>query len=300
MKFYLVTNRNKDTELEITLKIAAFLNKKGGSVFTDSFLKEAFASSESRYISGYLSEDNVPDDIDAVIVIGGDGTILRAAKRFCKKGFPIVGINLGKIGYMAELEVSECELLNALFDIENGEKVKIDERMMLSCKVIRNSCEVFSGECLNEVVVAKGDVSRMIDLSLSHDGETLADYQCDGVIAATPTGSTAYSMSAGGPIIDPKIECISVLPLSPYLCINSSPIIFSKDSVIELEYRCVRQNSAYVSLDGEKAYQLSDCDKVIISASPYTTKLLRFKKSDFYKLLNAKLASRISELADKI
>jgi NAD+ kinase len=106
-------------------------------------------------------------------------------------------------------------------------------------------------------------------------------------------------MSAGGAIIDPKIECISMLPLSPYLSINSSPIIFSKDTKLEFVYRCVRHNSAYIALDGGESIKLSDGDRVIITESPYTTKLLRFKKTDFYRLLNTKLANRISELAQR-
>jgi NAD+ kinase len=218
----------------------------------------------------------------------------------CKLDVPIVGINLGKVGYMAELEVDEYEILSSLLCKEKtNDAVKTDSRMMLSCNVLRDGKIVFSGECLNEAVIAKGDISRMIDLTLEVDGEVLADYQCDGIIAATPTGSTAYSMSAGGAIIDPKIECISMLPLSPYLSINSSPIIFSKDTKLEFVYRCVRHNSAYLSLDGGESIKLSDGDRVIITESPYTTKLLRFKKTDFYKLLNTKLANRISELAQR-
>jgi len=219
----------------------------------------------------------------------------------CKLDIPIVGINLGKVGYMAELEVNEYEILSSLLlnAGNSSETVKTDARMMLSCNVFRDEKLVFSGECLNEAVIAKGDISRMIDLTLAVDGEVLTDYQCDGVIAATPTGSTAYSMSAGGAIIDPKIECISVLPLSPYLSINSSPIIFSKDTKLEFVYRCVRHNSAYLSIDGGESIRLFDGDRIIITESPYTTKLLRFKKTDFYKLLNAKLANRISELAQR-
>ena len=106
-------------------------------------------------------------------------------------------------------------------------------------------------------------------------------------------------MSAGGAIIEPKIECISVVPLCPYLCINSSPIIFSKESVIEIRYKEQRGNSAYISVDGEEGFRLMDGDTIVISKAEHNTKLLRFKKTDFYKLLNTKLTNRISELADK-
>ncbi len=300
MNFYLFINEKKDTGLSVTTRVIDFLSEHKANIFLDNSLFSKLDITRQKAVLTY-SEGFIPADIDVAIVIGGDGTILRAAKLMCKYDIPVVGINLGKVGYMAELEVNECELLSALFsdDEEVSKGVMLDERMMLSCKVVRADKIVFSGECLNEAVIAKGDISRMIDLGLSVDGENLAEYQCDGVIAATPTGSTAYSMSAGGAIIDPKIECISVLPLSPYLSINSSPIIFSKGSTIEFVYHCVRHNSAYVSIDGGESIPLSDGDRIIVSESEYTTKLLRFKKTDFYKLLNAKLANRISELAER-
>ncbi len=300
MNFYLFINEKKDIGLSVTARVIDFLSEHNVSIFIDASTFSKLNCVRQKAVITHKSE-LFPSGIDAAIVIGGDGTILRAAKLLCKEDIPIVGINLGKVGYMAELEVDECELLSALFSDDDAvsKSVKLDERMMLSCRVVRADETVFSGECLNEAVIAKGDISRMIDLSLSVDGEILAEYQCDGVIAATPTGSTAYSMSAGGAIIDPKIECISVLPLSPYLSINSSPIIFSKGTTIEFVYHCVRDNSAYVSVDGGESIPLSDGDRIIVSESEYTTKLLRFKKTDFYKLLNAKLANRISELAER-
>ena len=297
MNFYLYINEIKDTSLSVTSNVIDFLSDKNVVIFADEDSCENLDSKRKEKLT-FMPKDNICEDMDVAIVIGGDGTILRASKPFCRTKTPIIGINLGKVGYMAELEVDEYDLLEQLFS-ESKSDVIIDERMMLSCKVVRSGQVVFSGECLNETVIAKGDISRMIDLRLCVDGDVVAEYQCDGIIAATPTGSTAYSMSAGGAIIDPKIECISVLPLSPYLSINSSPIIFSKDTEIEFEYRCVRHNSALLSIDGGNKMQLVDGDKIIVSESPYTTKLLRFKKTDFYKLLNTKLANRISELAQR-
>ena len=299
MKIYLFINDIKDTDLSVTGKIIDYLLSYDVEVFVDVFFYKKLDKNIQNKVF-FINKNELSSDIDYAIVIGGDGTILRASKVLCKLDVPIVGINLGKVGYMAELEVDEYEFLSSLLCKEKtNDAVKTDSRMMLSCNVLRDGKIVFSGECLNEAVIAKGDISRMIDLALEVDGEVLADYQCDGIIAATPTGSTAYSMSAGGAIIDPKIECISMLPLSPYLSINSSPIIFSKDTKLEFVYRCVRHNSAYIALDGGESIKLSDGDRVIITESPYITKLLRFKKTDFYKLLNAKLANRISELAQR-
>lgn len=306
MNFFLILNNKKDTGFETAAKIVGFLT--GMDECSCVYIpKETFdiCGGEIPQILKNTGARSVPKDeclnlCDIAVVIGGDGTILKAAKLLYGKNIPIIGINLGKVGYMAELEVGECELMSALLpgsDVKS--EVHIDERMMLSCSVVRNGKTVFSTVCLNEAVVAKGDIARMIDLRMCLNGDVIAEYQCDGIIAATPTGSTAYSMSAGGAVIDPKIECISVIPLCPYLCINSSPIIFSKDSEIEIFYSSSRENSAYLSTDGEEGFLLCDKDRIIVCAAEHTTKLLRFKKTDFYKLLNTKLTNRLSELADR-
>ena len=309
MNFFLIFNEDKDINLSVTKKISDFLCNNGAEIYISNTFNEKNKESLNLKETDSLINDKVPFvsekecvlSSDIAIVIGGDGTILKAAKLLYAADIPIIGINLGKVGYMSELEINESSLLSNLFEKANNksECIHIDERMMLSCNVVREGRIVFSEVCLNEVVVLKGDISRMIDLELSRDGEILTGYQCDGIIISTPTGSTAYSMSAGGAIIDPKIECISVVPLCPYLCINSSPIIFSKDSKIEISYRSVRRNTAYISVDGEEGIPLLDGDKIIVSSAEYRTKLLRFKKFDFYKLLNIKLTNRISELADR-
>ena len=298
MNIFLYINNRKDKNFSVAEKAAVYLLTKGVQLYIESGMKNAVADSEILSQAHFLSIDECIKVSDVAIVIGGDGTILKASKLLYGTDIPIIGINLGKVGYMSELEKDEILHLEALFEKENI-SVCTDERMMLSCKVLRNGKQVYSNICLNEVVIGKGDIARMVDIELSLDGEVIAEYQCDGIITATPTGSTAYSMSAGGAIIDPKIECISVVPLCPYLCINSSPIIFSKESVIEIRYKEQRGNSAYISVDGEEGFRLSDDDSIVISKAEYNTKLLRFKKTDFYKLLNTKLTNRISELADK-
>lgn len=300
MNFFLYINNQKDKGFAVAEEVASYLKANGAHFCLEDTMRELV--SDTIYLSKaqFMPLDECIKSSSNAIVIGGDGTILKASKLLYGCDIPIIGINMGKVGYMSELEKNEIEFLSALLsDAERTDNMTVDERMMLSCKVLRNDSEVFSSVCLNEAVVAKGDITRMIHLKLKLDGVTIAEYQCDGLIAATPTGSTAYAMSAGGAIIDPKIECISVVPLSPYLCINSSPIIFSKESVLEITYISERGNSAYVSFDGDESFKLSDGDRVIISNAQHNTKLLRFKKTDFYKLLNTKLADRFSELADK-
>ena len=298
MNFFLYINNRKDKNFSVAEKAAEYLIEKRADFYIENSMKDAVSDIKILSQAHFLSLNECIKLSDAAIVIGGDGTILKASKILYGTGIPIVGINLGKVGYMSELEKDEICHLEALFGSEEN-NICIDERMMLSCKVIRGDKGVYKNVCLNEAVIGKGDIARMVDIELSLDGEVIAKYQCDGIIVATPTGSTAYSMSAGGAIIDPKIECISVVPLCPYLCINSSPIIFSKESVIEIRYKEQRGNSAYISVDGEEGFRLMDGDTIVISKAEHNTKLLRFKKTDFYKLLNTKLTNRISELADK-
>lgn len=297
LNFYIITNEIKDIAYSATSAVVEYLIKKRAGICTEH--KHAPFLDKYSDIK-FLNESECISFADAAIVIGGDGTILKAAHSLYGSDIPIIGINLGKVGYMAELEINECFLMDCLFDeTQNSQTFHTDERMMLECNVIRNEKTVYTGVCLNEAVVAKGDITRVIDLELIHGGNTIAYYQGDGIIVSTPTGSTAYAMSAGGAVIDPEIECISVIPLCPYLCINSSPIIFSKKTSVTLRYRCSRQNTAYLSIDGGEGFKLSDGDKVCISAAKHSTKLARFKNTDFYKLLNTKITHRASELAER-
>lgn len=300
MNFLIFINNNKDKDCAVACQVVSFLTDRGATVFLDNRVRDIISNKKILSCSEFYELESIVSDVDAAIVIGGDGTILKASKLLYGKDIPIVGINMGKVGYMSELEKNELDHLSSLLEETQYHKyVTTDDRMMLSCTVIRNNEEVYSNVCLNEVVVAKGDIARMIDLDLVLDGNVIAEYQSDGMIVATPTGSTAYAMSAGGAIIDPKIECISVVPLCPYLCINSSPIIFSKESVIEITYKQNRDSSAYISADGEEGFRLLGGDRIVIKKAEHSTRLLRFKKVDFYKLLNTKLTNRLSELTDK-
>lgn len=296
MNFFLFVNESKDTEFAVAKSVADFITKNGGNIYCMTekvLLKDALCGIDGVH---FCDTETCIQKSDIAVVVGGDGTILKAAKLLYGKNVPILGINRGTVGYMAELEANEYELLGDLF--RTPSVMTVDERMMLKCSVERDGSVVFSDICLNEAVVAKGDISRMIDIELDLDGKKVAGYQCDGIIASTPTGSTAYSMSAGGAIIDPGVECISVIPLCAYLCINSSPIIFSKESKIVLTYKRRRENIAYVSTDGTEGFKLKDGDRVIISSAEHTTKLLKLKNTDFCRLLNAKLTHRASEIAE--
>jgi NAD+ kinase len=230
------------------------------------------------------SSDKEYGEADLVIVFGGDGTILEAARRAAQRGTPILGINLGRLGYMAELELSELELLDKLF---TGE-YELEKRSMLRV-------ELFSGSelrsfcyALNDAVISNGSVSRMIDLELSEGGVPVTTYRADGLIVATPTGSTAYSMSAGGAIVDPRVECFCVTPICPH-SFAARPMIFSDSSVLEVRNICAREKMLYLTVDGRMNFELYRNQTVRITKSNLQTSLIRLKKCGFYRKLRQKM-----------
>ena len=223
---------------------------------------------------------------DLLIVLGGDGTILEAARNAAPEGVPIVGINLGRLGYMAEIELNEIALLDR---IVRGQYT-IDERSMLKVEILRGGKEVIaSAHALNDAVITNGAVARMIDLELREDGDLLSTYRSDGVIFSTPTGSTAYSMSAGGPIIDPRQRCICLTPICPH-SLTARPLIFPDDAVLEAKNICEREKMLYLTIDGRMNYELRRGDVVRVARAEITTKLLRVKDRSFYMTLRQKLS----------
>ena len=299
VNFLILFNEKKDRCLSVAVEVADFFAKKGGKVYMEESVR---GFSETKIPNAHYFGKELPEELCAAVVIGGDGTILRAARLLYGRDIPIVGINLGTVGYLTELEVGECELLEKLFELRGGipAGVSLDERMMLSFRVVRGDKTVREGVALNEVVLAKGEISRMIDVDLSHDESTVTSYQCDGVIVSTPTGSTAYSLSAGGTIMDPELSCIGVVPLCPYLAIYSGPILFSEKAHIELRFHARRGSSAYLSADGKDNFPLCDGDRILCCAAEHKARLLRFKNTDFYKLLNTKLKNRMLMLTDGV
>ncbi len=306
MNFIVFFNEKKDTNLAVTQRVVSYLLARHAVVY----MYDAARVSEPLFTDSvfYLSSMTAANDATfyAAVVIGGDGTILHAARTLYGYDVPMIGINLGTVGYLTELEVNECELLGHLFENPENTKsihelptaVTLDERMMLSFRVLRKGDTVFDGVALNEVTLGKGELSHMIDIELVHNDGVIAAYQCDGIIVSTPTGSTAYSLSAGGAIMDPKLSCIGVVPLCPYLSIYAGPIAFSDKANLELRFHSKRESRAYVSVDGNENFPLCDGDRLCIEAADHKAKLLRFKPTDFYRLLNRKMKTRMALLTD--
>ncbi len=227
--------------------------------------------------------DRELQNAEMVICFGGDGTILHMAKAATRKGIPILGVNIGTMGFMAELESTELDKLAMLAD----GNYTLDHRMMLDVTIQRERDIVFHDICLNDVAVTKGTVARIVHLDVKCDGVQAMESGGDGVIVSTPTGSTAYSLSAGGPIVEPDARNILITPICAH-DVGSRCIITSDKRVITVEMVKNARRNAYLSVDGGRAFRLNMGDVATVKKSHLETKLVRLKDRSFYDVVNAK------------
>ena len=220
---------------------------------------------------------------DLIICFGGDGTILHMSKTATRAGIPILGVNIGTMGFMAELESTELEQLRRL---ATGDYT-IDKRMMLDVTVFRDRDIIFHDICLNDVVITKGAVARIVHLAVECDGVEAMECGGDGVIVATPTGSTAYSLSAGGPIVEPAAHSILVTPICAH-DVGSRCMVASDMRVITVKLTRNARRNAYLSVDGGKSVRLNMGDVTTIKKSNLQTSLVRLKDRSFYDVVNQK------------
>lgn len=286
LKIALITNFNISEKANAAMAVANRLLQEDCEILIAAFNRDKIIRiNQDRSEFRYLPMDTVYSEADILIVLGGDGSILEAARRATHRGTPILGINLGRLGYMAELELGELDLLKKLF---TGE-YEIEKRAMLRIELRSGSDLRSFCYALNDAVISNGSVSRIIDLELSEGGIPVTTYRADGLIIASPTGSTAYSMSAGGAIVDPRVPCICVTPICPHSFI-ARPLIFSDQSVLEIRNICAREKMLYLTVDGRMNFELYRNQTVRITKSNKETKLIRLKPCGFYRKLRQKMS----------
>lgn len=232
----------------------------------------------------FLPEEEAFAGADLMVCFGGDGTILHAAKDAQRHGLPVLGVNLGSVGFMAELESGELSQLERLVQ----GKYRIEERMMLDVAVRREGKVVFRDLALNDAVITKGAVARVIDLEVKADGVPVGRFSGDGIIVSTPTGSTAYAMSAGGPIVEPTVENILVTPICPH-ALHARTFVLDRMRAVSVRLDRQTRKTAYLSVDGGKAFRLSASDQVELHRSKSRAKLIRLTNRSFYTVVNQKL-----------
>ena len=278
-----VTNVNKDPQLEVTQRLITELSAFAKCIKISENIKIDCCDKVV-----FLPEDKIFDDTDVVITVGGDGTILQIAPTLAEKNIAVLGINLGRMGFMAELEKDEISLVSKFF----ANEYIIEPRMMLDVSIVRDGEKIQSFTALNEVVVMNGTISKMVELELYCNDTYVSRYHADGLILSTPTGSTAYSLSAGGAVIDPSLDCILATPVCAHSFYNARPIVFSSSAELSVKDFTKRSENTYVTLDGNRNFKLLPDDKLIVRKSQHTTNLIKIKSTRFYNTVYSKLSER--------
>ena len=262
---------------EIVSGLLAWLDKRGVRYRCDPLTAEYAGCKEC------FDRDELHEGIDLLIVLGGDGTLLSAARAVAGYDIPIFAVNLGHLGFLTSIRVEDLypELERALA----GEN-RIGRRRMVDCEILRDGKTIGSYSALNDVVIAKSELARMIDLDTHVDNHFVAAYKADGLIISTPTGSTAYSLSAGGPVIFPSVNCFCITPICPHMLTNR-PVIVPDSSVINILNH--GEDGTYLTIDGQVGEPLSKGDRVVCRASPKTIPLIRPPKMLFFDVLREKL-----------
>ena len=281
-------NPTKEIALQVSRRLISMLLAEAFQVVALEEYREVLIVGLSEEEIGrirFLREPDIYNACDFIMVVGGDGTILRIAGQASLYEKPVLGVNCGTVGFMSELEPDELELVKA---VKDG-NFTLDDRSMLDIQVFNSIHEeVYSTVALNEAVVTKGFFNRVIPLSVIVDGQEVFQFSGDGVIVTTPTGSTAYSLAAGGPILAPSSDCLAVTPICPHsLTIKSFVISAASIVTVMPEYK---GHQVFLSPDGD-TYELRSGDRVVVQRSRRTFSLLRIKGQGFYEIIRQKLAN---------
>ena len=284
-KFALLTNYSKDKRLVYTRMIKTYITENGGSYWIPRYISEPDKDGDQRY-----DFSDMPEDIECVLVLGGDGTLLQAARELLQRHIPLLGINLGTLGFLTSAEKSELpKCLDSVLD----DSCSIDERMMLEGVAYHGSEKIQMNIALNDVIIARAGFSRLVELKIYVNGDLLSIYNADGIIVSTPTGSTGYSLSAGGPIIFPQTDVIVITPICPHSLQARSLVVSGEDRImIEIgRRRKTQKEEAMVTFDGRSAQELETGDRIEIYKAQETTQLIRLKGRSFYQVLQNKIGT---------
>jgi NAD+ kinase len=233
---------------------------------------------------GGVQKAQLASKADVLLVLGGDGTMLNAARLAGERGIPILGVNMGGLGFLTEVRLEN--LYPSLERVFANDFV-LDERLMLRTHIHRHGETVAQGEVLNDVVISKGTLARMIELKIAIQGRFVTNLRGDGLIVSSPTGSTAYSLSAGGPIIDPAVQSLILTPICPHT-LTHRPLIVPGNAEIEVTLT-TKDDGAMATLDGQVGVAITQGDTVVIQTSEHRTRLIRFPESNYYDVLREKL-----------
>ncbi len=278
MKIGVLPNLDKKGAPEVVEKLGILFKKWG----VEAFIPDNICGTD--YI--HLPEREIYEKSDIIVTVGGDGTIIRFAKLAAKENKPVLGINAGRLGFLANVEPGELESINKIITGEYS----TEKRMLLKITLVENGREKGEYLALNDAVVTSGFMSRIIDVK-AYFGSDCISYRADGLIVSTPTGSTAYSLSAGGPIIDPVSENICITPICSH-SMSARPILLNKDAKVKLKAFSLKRSDIYMSVDGRKTHEIKPYTEILVERSDYYVQLIRLNDKTFYKTLSEKFKER--------
>ncbi len=277
-KVAVIYKRSRPEAAALADEIGKWLELRGIEIFSQQNIADSFG------VNCSYEKLEIPGDASAVVVLGGDGTLLSVARFLENRATPIIGVNLGGLGFLTEISTDNC--FHELEEIIKGH-FEIEERMRLSISIMRGQTEVFRQSVLNDAVINKGALARIVDLRTTINGRHLTNYRADGLIVATPTGSTAYNLSAGGPIVYPTAQTIILTPICPFTLTNR-PIILPSDVTIEVLLNDAVQDLA-LTCDGQVGCGLASADKIVITPAPNPLRLIKTPSIDYFDILKTKL-----------
>lgn len=279
--FLIITNEFKDKGLVFTEKIRRYIEARGGSC-------QCYSSTGDDARHAAPDSADIAEGTECVLVLGGDGTLIRAAAKLVDENLPLIGVNLGTLGYLCELEAAN--VFDAIDELMNGHYM-LEERMMLSAYGIKNGIQTEAKTALNDVVIHRTGALSVVNLIVSVNGEYLKTFRADGIIVSTPTGSTGYNMSAGGPIVDPKAKMMLITPINAHN-LNSRSIVISADDEVMIEIgqrRSQKDETVEVSYDGDNAVGLEVGDRLVVKQAASVAKVCKLSRKSFLEILRKKM-----------
>ncbi len=283
MKIAIIVNLTKEKAISCSRDIIALLKKGQAEILMPPDCRNYYKNEDVQICD---SIESMFEQSDAAITVGGDGTIIHAAKYAARSDTPLIGVNVGRLGFAANVEINEIESLTKLL---SGDYT-VESRTLLDVEVVKPKGSSHH-LAVNDAVVAHGQLSKIVDLQLWLDGTPILKYRADGLLFSTPTGSTAYSLSAGGPILSPQMECILMTPVCPHSLFSRS-VLFEGSAELAVTVKIPPECSCLLTIDGERNINILEDDRVIIRKSELKLKLLSVKSYNFYTKLNEKLKER--------
>ncbi len=284
MNISLYSVLDTDDRCDITYHCLQKLHSMGCKIYVSDNIKKKF---DFPYCST-VPDEHLTECCDIAIAVGGDGTTVKVAKNAAMNGKPVLGINGGRLGFLSGLEKDELSYLEKLV---SGEYT-IDERIMLKSDVYNSQGIVKTYHSLNDVVFSRGDFAKLIDIEIEDNERKFLNLRADGVIFSTPTGSTAYSLAAGGPVLSPDLNCFVITSICAHSIMQRSTVVNSSD-IFDIKIKCNDIcHNAILTSDGEKPFELLAGNHILVSLSPYTARLIKIKPDNFYEILTKKLIER--------